>query len=97
TELSRAVDLDSGSAARHGNLGTVLFMRGRVVDAIREYEVQVRLADGDARAKDELRRAITLDPTRAAFHSNLGYALQIEGKVAEAIAEYRTALQIDPK
>jgi Flp pilus assembly protein TadD len=45
----------------------------------------------------ELHRAIQLDPKRATFHSNLGYALQLSGKLTEAVAEYREAIKIDPK
>jgi len=45
----------------------------------------------------ELERAIALDPQRATFRSNLGYALQIQGKRTDAIAQYREALRLDPK
>ena len=91
-------------------------MLGRVDEApSHEYEMQVRLADGDARAHSDLGTALLakqaararrsrsssarsqLDPRRAAFHSNLGYALQLGGKIADAIAEYREALRLDPK
>ena len=37
------------------------------------------------------------DPQRASLHSNLGYALQQAGRVDQALAEYREALQLDPK
>jgi Flp pilus assembly protein TadD len=60
-ELTRAAELDSGSAPRHGNLGTVLFMRGKVKEAIKEYELQVRLVDGDARAHSDLGTALLAD------------------------------------
>src|SRR4029078_7927188 len=33
----------------------------------------------------------------AGFRSSLGYALQSEGKIDEAIAEYREALRLDPQ
>jgi superkiller protein 3 len=57
------------------------------------------MAGGDidlTRAIAELTRALLLDPSRATFHSNLGYALQLRGSPTEAIAEYRKALAIDP-
>jgi Flp pilus assembly protein TadD len=44
----------------------------------------------------ELRRAIELDPQRATFRSNLGSALERQGKNGEAIAEYRQAIKLDP-
>jgi Flp pilus assembly protein TadD len=45
----------------------------------------------------ELRRAIALDPGRATFHSNLGYALQMQGMRNDAISEYQEALRLDGK
>src|SRR5262249_61188753 len=48
-------------------------------------------------ALPELKRAIELDPKRATFHSNMGYGLQLEGKLSDAIAEYREAIRLDPK
>ncbi len=45
----------------------------------------------------ELRRAIALDPSRATFHSNLGYAMQSQGMRSEAVAEYREAIRLDPQ
>ena len=38
-----------------------------------------------------------LDPSRATFHSNLGYALQQTGRMDRAVAEYHEALRLDPK
>lgn len=115
--LKRGVELDMGSAPRHGNLGTVLFMLGRVPEAVAEYEIEVALTDNEPRAHSdlgtallatndpqlvqrgisELRRAVALDPRRATFHSNLGYALQIAKQRDAALAEYRKAIELDPK
>ena len=89
-------------------------MFGRVKEAIREYEVQSRLADDDARAHSdlgsallfendfaravgELKRAIELDPKRATFRNNLGYAYQQMSRTDEAMAEYRQAIKLDDK
>lgn len=44
----------------------------------------------------ELERAVELDPKRATFRSNIGYALQLQGK-HEAIASYREAIRLDDK
>ncbi len=38
-----------------------------------------------------------LEPRRATFHSNLGYALQQSGSVDRARSEYQEALRLDPK
>lgn len=40
--------------------------------------------------------SVSLAPWNARGHNNLGYAYQIEGKVAEARREYETALFLDP-
>jgi Flp pilus assembly protein TadD len=47
------------------------------------------------RALQELQRAVQIDPSRPAFHNNLGYALQQSGKFDRAVAEYREALRLD--
>jgi Flp pilus assembly protein TadD len=81
-EYELQVRLADGDARAHSDLGTALLAGG---------------GDGDlARGIAELRRALALDPSRATFHSNLGYALQLQGAVPEAVAEYRRALSIDP-
>ena len=43
-----------------------------------------------------LREATTLSPTYAKAHGNLGGVLAAEGRVTEAIDEYRRALALDP-
>ena len=42
------------------------------------------------------REAVTLKPQDAALHANLGTALARQGRLAEAIPEFETALSIDP-
>ena len=68
-----AEELDPGSAARHGNLGTALMMAGRTKEAIAEYEVRARIDDGDARAHSDLGTALlaTQDLERATAESYL--------------------------
>ena len=41
-------------------------------------------------------RAIALNGTQSAFHSNLGNALQAQEKLEEAVASYRRALELKP-
>ncbi len=47
------------------------------------------------RAVLELRKTIQLEP-RANDHNNLGLALEAQGKLVEAIAEYHESLRLDP-
>jgi tetratricopeptide (TPR) repeat protein len=56
--FTRARDLDSGVASRHGNLATALMMMGRTKEAIAEYESAVRLAEGDSRAHSDYGTAL---------------------------------------
>ena len=43
------------------------------------------------------RDAVMLAPGRAALHNNLGYNLLLQGKPADAAAEFRRAIAIDPR
>jgi len=82
-EYELEVRISGNDARAHSDLGAALLAG----------------AAGDAdltRAIAELTRALALDPSRATFHSNLGYALQLKGSLPEAIAEYRRALAKDP-
>ena len=55
-----------------------------------------QLANGrPAAALSALRRALALDPQRAATHAALGSALQDLGRLAEAEAAFREALRLD--
>jgi Tfp pilus assembly protein PilF len=47
-------------------------------------------------AEFQLRRALEKDPNLVNVRYNLGFALQLQGKMEEAIEAYRQALQIDP-
>jgi protein O-GlcNAc transferase len=47
-------------------------------------------------AIERINRAIDLSPNAPLFHTNLGKALQQEGRLAEAVAAHQRALQIDP-
>jgi Flp pilus assembly protein TadD len=40
---------------------------------------------------------VRLDSKRATYRSNLGYALQRKGMIAEAQAEYEESIRLDPK
>src|SRR4029079_10477816 len=44
----------------------------------------------------ELQRAVLIEPRNAAAHNNLGVTLLMEGRGDEAMAEFRSALAVDP-
>ncbi len=52
--------------------------------------------DRNLLAADLLAAAVAADPTRGAYHSNLGVALESLRKFEEATASYRRALELDP-
>lgn len=47
-------------------------------------------------AGDAYRKAISIKPSDAGYHNNLGQVLVKQGKADEAAAEYTTAAQLDP-
>ena len=47
-------------------------------------------------AAEAYRKAISLKPSEAGYHNNLGQALAKLGKTDEAVSEYTTAAQLDP-
>lgn len=48
------------------------------------------------RAIHSIRRVLLLQPDRATTHNSLGWALQEEGRLTEAMEHYRTAQRLDP-
>ncbi len=57
--------------------------------------IRESLAGNHKRAVALLREAIALNPTVAAYHSNLGLALERHGQLAQAVESFRAALRID--
>jgi Flp pilus assembly protein TadD len=94
---ARARELDPGSAARRGNLGTVLFMRGRVADAIKEYEIEVRLLPDDARARSDLGTALLAQSDFTRAIPELRKAIQLDPKRATFRSNLGYALQLSGK
>jgi adenylate cyclase len=76
----RALEIDPGSGAAHAVLGYVKF----------GYEWDF---DG---AEAEFKKALRLSPGDVSVHQNYGGVLVCLGRIDEAIAELRTARQIDP-
>jgi len=77
---NKAIALDSQLAEAHAVLGDVAFR-----------------ADWDfARAEDELRHAVALEPHRAIYHAWLAGLLADEGRAKESLAEIDQAIAEDP-
>jgi serine/threonine protein kinase/Flp pilus assembly protein TadD len=76
----RAVQLDSTSSEAHASLGIYQAWYGHDWDA----------------SEQELRRAITLNPSYALAHDQLGQVLALVGRLDESIAQGRRAIELDP-
>jgi tetratricopeptide (TPR) repeat protein len=80
THFDRAIEISPDFADAHLNLGTILLSTGKPVEAAEEFN-----------------RAIESDPRLAAAHTYLGVALYYgQGKVEEALAHWRKAIELDP-
>lgn len=79
-EARETVRLDSKDSWGHWVLGTSL------IDQKKDL----------AEAETALREAIRLTPNVGVFHKNLGVVLERQGKKAEADAEYKEAIRVDP-
>jgi tetratricopeptide (TPR) repeat protein len=79
-EWRTAIKLNPDNADAHNNLGAIL------CDQVHDYPA----------AEAAFRQSIRLKPDDASTHINLGNALQAQGKHDEAIAEWRTALRLNP-
>jgi tetratricopeptide (TPR) repeat protein len=56
----------------------------------------LKLAASPVEASEHLRAAARIRPADAQTRVNLGYALQLQGRYDEALAEYREAIRADP-
>jgi tetratricopeptide (TPR) repeat protein/tRNA A-37 threonylcarbamoyl transferase component Bud32 len=75
------IRLRPDDAKAHGNLGFAL------IDHLHDYPA----------AETALREAIRLQPDDAKAHYNLGVALERQGKLADAMPEYRAAIRLKPE
>jgi tetratricopeptide (TPR) repeat protein len=80
-----AVDLDPDCAICHNNLGSAII------------HSPSRTALGPAVAEAHFRRAIALRPGRPTFYHNLGGALALQGRYADAEAPLREFLRLSPQ
>lgn len=78
-EGKRAVELDPLSLINNADLGGNVYFNARRYDA----------------AIAQLRKTIEIDPRFYLAHYYLGQAFQLKGQLAEAIAEYKKAVELD--
>lgn len=108
--FQKAGSLDPDGIAPHDSYANFLFRQGRHAHAIREWETVVRIAPDNAAALVNLgsslnesgrigeaipvlKRALQLKPTDIGY-SNLGTAYFRAGRYPEALAAYRSALDL---
>ena len=107
-----ALDIDPGYADAHHNLGNLHFDAGRHEEAAACYQRALTAEPGHADAPFGLaeafralrrfddagaayERALARRPDAAA-HNNLGIVLKETGRIEDALAHYRAALDLDP-
>lgn len=99
----RALELTPEIADAHNNLGVALQQQGQLDEAVASYRRALELRPEFADAHKNLANALsTVAATRAPIEKAVGYfidsgiELRIQGKVDEAIACYRRALEQNP-
>ncbi len=76
----KAIALDPKSAAAYAGRGILRDVSGHLDEA----------------ALEDFRTAVRLDPLEPAYNNNLGFALSVRGRYAEAAAALQEALRCDP-
>jgi len=106
------VQLNPDWPEAHSNLGMVLQQAGRKEEAMDQYREALRLQPDFRRARIALAALLAaagrfpeatvhdqlafVPADTAAAHCELGEALVDEGRISEALVEYRAALRLDP-
>ena len=90
-DFERAVSLDPQYAAAHVGLANARFWQYEMSRARNQPEAALL-----ARAIDHVRRAIELDRDLAEAHATLAFLLVSAGRAAEALAEARRAVALEP-
>jgi tetratricopeptide (TPR) repeat protein len=106
--IGQAIAAAPAQPMYHNNLGKAYQTRGSVSEARASYEQALAIdpsfvlahfnlgtlyeTSQPAEAQRHFERAIALAPDHALAHNNLGNVLRSQGKLEEAIAEYRRAL-----
>ncbi|MBE2248095.1 MAG: tetratricopeptide repeat protein [Myxococcus sp.] len=110
-EFKKAIELDPNSAHAHDNLATVFAEKKQFRDALAEYLTAIKLEPDSATAHYNLavflsthgnefavaqyQEAIALEPDYPDAHLNLGLAHADAGRLADAMKELRTAIELD--
>src|SRR5262249_40103283 len=111
-EVERALALDPQLGEGHALLGLIKVQHGEIEVAETSLRRAIELNPNDAMAfmwyavlmgrrdlkkRNELiQKALTLDPLAPIIHTNIGYWSAGEGRVQEAIDEFKRAIAIDP-
>ncbi len=91
--IKQAIEIDSSRDLLWSRLGEAyLSAAGRAAAAGNRDAA----AEGYNQAAEAYRKAISLKPSEAGYHNNLGQALVKLGKTDEALPEYTIAAQLDP-
>jgi eukaryotic-like serine/threonine-protein kinase len=77
---AKAIELDPGLAAAHVSMGSLKYLQDWNWTS----------------AEADLKRGIELNPQNPIAHETYGYLLISTGRAEEAIAEFKTALEMDP-
>ena len=112
-EFQRAIDLDPEAAHPHDNLATVYAEQRKLREALGEHLLALRLDPESAPAHFNLaaflsahatdlmlesyRTALSIEPAFPDAQLNLGLTLADEGRVEEALAALRTAVEQAPE
>jgi protein O-GlcNAc transferase len=89
---------EPNNAGAYNNLGNALRGQGKLEEAIAAYRQaihQIGTYHQTIYQTNDYHQAIRIDQN-AAVYTNLGNALRVHGKVEEAIAVYRQAIQLSP-
>jgi protein O-mannosyl-transferase len=113
TLWSDTVPKSPGDPVAHNNLGTELKARGRVPEAIEQYQASLRLkpdatvyrnlgsAYADTGQREEAVRqyqaALRLEPNNAAAHNSLGAIYGEMGLAGQAMEQFADAVRFDPR
>ena len=98
--IAHAIRLAGDQAVFHQSLGDAYLALGRTVDAVSCYQRALALKPDDVEAQRRLGDAIAgrrgLAPSSADELNGLGITLAQQGRLDEAIADFRRALEINP-
>jgi tetratricopeptide (TPR) repeat protein len=91
--IKQAIQVDPGKDLLWSRLGEAYLSAGGKAATAGNRDAA---ADDYKEAAEAYRKAISLKPSEAIYHNNLGQAIGKQGKSEDAAAEYTTAAQLDP-